>query len=275
MPGSRRALVCGSALVAAVASALGPAVASAGLFSPDSPASSSATEITTTIVVAVVVVTLAALGAIVAFVGAVRAGGTEERRTRGTGSIQTKVAGGLGAAALALFILGVVATEAVRSTDEADASGATPLEIETSAQQWIYRYQYPIPEGVDIAPKPGVFSYYELVVPVETPITLRVNSIDVLHNWAVPALAQQIDINPGEVDGEVSFVADAEGVYEGRSHKFSGPGYASMRTRVRVVGQEEYTDWVEQQAAEIQEANAAVQERIDEGEIPGISGGLK
>lgn len=256
-----------------LASALVPAAASAGLFSPDSPASSSATEITTTIVIAFVVLTLAALAALIGFVGAVRGGDSTERRTRGTGSIQVKVAGGLGAAALALFIFGVVATEAVRSTDEADASGATPLEIETSAQQWIYRYQYPIPEDVDIAPKPGVFSYYELVVPVDTPVTLRVESIDVLHNWSVPALAQQMDLNPGEAPGELSFVADTEGVYEGRSNKFSGPAYASMRTRVRVVSQGEYEAWLQQQATDIQQANAAVQERIDEGEIPGISGG--
>lgn len=273
LPGSRRTRILASASSAMLIAAVTPAAAAAALFSSDSPASSAASATTTTIIITFIVVAVAVVAAVAAFLRAIGTSGSAGRRTRGTGSIQTKVAGGLGLGALVLFILGVIATESVRSTDEADAADAAPLTIGASAQQWLWRYEYPIPPDVEIAPKPGIFSYYELVIPVDTPITLEVDSTDVIHNWSVPALTRQLDANPGQSPSELSFIADEEGIYEGRSNKFSGPAYTAMRTSVRVVSQAEFEDWVVQQAVELQEANAAVQERIDTGEIPGTAGG--
>ena len=68
---------------------------------------------------------------------------------------------------------------------------------------------------------------------------------------------------PGETNS-TWFKADEEGVYDGQSYAFSGPAYAVMRTRVRVVSVTAYEAWLQQQAAGIQEAQAFVQERVSQ-----------
>ena len=65
---------------------------------------------------------------------------------------------------------------------------------------------------------------------------------------------------PGEIQ-EISFIADEEGVYRGRSTVFSGAaGYPVMRANVRVVSAEEYEDYIEGLNADLQDGQAAVQE---------------
>ncbi len=99
-----------------------------------------------------------------------------------------------------------------------------PLEINVSGQQWLWRYEYP----------DGTFSYYELVVPVDTEVVLDIKSTDVLHRWWVPALGPWSTPCRARTTS-TWFKADEAGTYEGRSTEFSGPGYAPMRARVTVV----------------------------------------
>lgn len=275
MQASRRTLVFCSGAAALVGGALLPASASAGLLSPDSPASSSASDIQTTVVVMVVVTIVVALAAIVALLRSVRRGASE-RRTRGTGSIQARVIAGLSAAVAVVFVFGVVMTENARTDDSSGPDGAAPISVGATAQQWLWRYEYPIPPEIGVSPNPGIFSYYELVLPVDTPVELRVDSTDVQHSWWVPALAPQTDANPAEEPNTVSFTPTEIGTFEGRSTKFSGPAYTAMRTRVTVVSAEDYQQWLAEQADRIQAANADVQQRIDTGNLPGESdeGGL-
>ena len=56
-----------------------------------------------------------------------------------------------------------------------------PLKIEATGQQWLWRYDYPN----------GAFSYYKLVVPVDTAVELELVSTDVVHTWDVPDLRRQ------------------------------------------------------------------------------------
>ena len=138
-----------------------------------------------------------------------------------------------------------------------------PLTIEAAGQQWIWRYEYP----------DGTFSYYELVVPVDTAVVVKLDSTDVVHRWWVPGLGGKFDAVPGETNS-TWFKADEEGVYDGQSYAFSGPAYAVMRTRVRVVSVTEYQAWLEEQAAGIQEAQAFVQERVSQ-ETPGTEAAIE
>ena len=129
-----------------------------------------------------------------------------------------------------------------------DASSA-PLEIKACGQQWIWRYEYPN----------GTYSYYELVVPVDTAVILHLCSTDVVHRWWVPGLSGKFDATPGE-SNSTWFKADETGDYDGASYAFSGASYAVMRTRVHVVDVPTYQAWLEQQAAGIQEAQTFVQQ---------------
>ena len=129
------------------------------------------------------------------------------------------------------------------------SSTSAPLEIAACGQQWIWRYQYP----------DGTYSYYELVVPVDTTVVLHLCSTDVVHGWWVPGLSGKFDATPGE-SIQTWFKADQTGDYDGASYAFSGASYAVMRTRVHVVDVPTYQAWLAQQAAGIQQAQTYVQQ---------------
>jgi cytochrome c oxidase subunit II len=161
-------------------------------------------------------------------------------------------------------------TESEDSTSEGGqpetgaAPGQTsPLQIDATAQQWLWRFEYPGQE----APGQETFSYGELVVPVDTPVILNVTSTDVAHTWWVPALGGQVQALPGAVS-QTWFKADEVGRYEGRSTIFSGTGYPVMRVWVRVVTAPEYTSYVERLGKELDQAQDFVnrlQERAASG----------
>jgi cytochrome c oxidase subunit II len=197
--------------------------------------------------------------------------GAEPRRLRSRGPAQALIAGAFAALAAILFVLGVVVTE---NSSEVEASGddglqastrvtaqrsltppsgdaTEPLEVEASGQQWIWRYEYP----------DGTFSYYELVVPVDTAVVVKLESTDVVHRWWVPGLGGKFDATPGQVN-QTWFKADEMGTFEGASYQFSGAAYAAMRTAVRVVSVEEYEAWLARQASDIEAAQAFVQEQV-------------
>lgn len=213
--------------------------------------------------------------------------GAEPRRLQSRGSAQTMIAGAFAALAALLFVLALIVTENASDVEASGPDGlqasnlrtaqrgieppsgedvAEPLEIDASGQQWIWRYEYP----------DGTFSYYELVVPEDTAVVVRLSSTDVVHRWWVPGLAGKFDAVPGQSNA-TWFKADETGVFEGASYQFSGAAYASMRTAVRVVTVGEYEAWLEQQAGDIQAAQAFVQEQVgaetqlDEPSIPGGS----
>src|SRR5829696_513134 len=135
----------------------------------------------------------------------------------------------------------------------ATSASTAPLVVKACGQQWIWRYEYP----------DGTYSYYELVVPVDTAVILNLCSTDVVHRWWVPGLGGKFDAVPGE-SNSTWFKADEEGEYDGQSYAFSGAGYAVMRTRVRVVDVPTYQAWLEQQARGIQEAQNFVQQALGE-----------
>jgi cytochrome c oxidase subunit II len=205
--------------------------------------------------------------------------GREPRRLRSRRSAQLLVTAGLTGLAVIIFGAGVIQTEsaseveasgdrglqasamrtAQRDVDLPPADATAPLQIQASGQQWLWRYEYPDGE---------TFSYYELVVPVDTAVIVNLASTDVVHRWSVPGLGGKFDAVPDQ-SNRTWFKADEEGVYYGASYQFSGASYAAMRTEVRVVSVPEYEAWLERQATDIQEAQDFVQEQIA---IRGASG---
>ena len=196
--------------------------------------------------------------------------GRQPRRLVVRRPAQLGTAGVFAVLAIVTFILGVVETEDAKQIEAtgpdglqgstvltaqrglsppATSTNSAPLEIRACGQQWIWRYEYP----------DGTYSYYELVVPVDTAVVVKLCSTDVVHRWWVPGLAGKFDATPGE-SNQTWFRADETGDFDGASYAFSGASYAAMRTRVRVVDVPTYQAWLEQQAAGIQEAQAFVQQ---------------
>jgi cytochrome c oxidase subunit II len=224
---------------------LAPALAN--LISPEPSHSPGADEITTLYwigLVAVVILAVAINGALIYAITRYRSErGAEPRQIRSARGIQVRVGGALGVVALVLLVLGVVYTENARQAP----AESKPIVITATGQQWLWRYDYPN----------DAFTYYKLVVPIDTTVVLRLVSTDVVHTWYVPALAGKLDAVPGKLN-QLTFRVDEEGTYEGRSATFSGQAYAAMRTEVEVVSPEEYADFTQQLNADIQAAQDQV-----------------
>jgi cytochrome c oxidase subunit 2 len=155
------------------------------------------------------------------------------------------------------------AIEAAEGSDYAtinqkEPPGGNALEISVNAQQYIWRYDYE-------DSKDQLFSFHTLYAPVNTTVTLKIYSSDVVHSWWVPKLGGKADAVPGHTN-ETRFRADEEGTYEGTCAELCGEGHADMRTRVVVLPADEYEAWAEQQASDIKEAQDGLAEQREERE---------
>jgi len=188
--------------------------------------------------------------------------GAEPRQVRGGRGSQLRVGAVLTAFAAVILVVSLVYTGKARETPATGSAGlasaqSKPLKIEATGQQWLWRYDYPN----------SAFSYYKLVVPVDTTVELDLLSTDVIHTWDVPELAPKRDAVPGKTN-HVVFRADEEGNFDGNSATFSGQAYAAMRTEVEVVSPDAYEEFVKQQKADIQAAQDRVVGLIEKGEVP-------
>lgn len=269
-------LVAPCALAALLALALLAPAANAIPLAPEAPHSPNAEDLRTAywgVVIVATILMLAINAALIAAIVRFRAArGRAAAQVRGGRRVQGRVAAMMGAIALAIFVFGVIVTVKARDLEASGPEGLQasslrtaqlgleppageddPLTIQVAGQQWLWRYEYP----------DGSFSYYDLVVPVDTTVVLQLDSTDVVHRWWVPALGGKFDAVPGRAN-TTWFKADEVGVYEGQSAAFSGPGYPTMRARVEVLSVPDYEAWLDEQAADIQQAQEAIQLQVEE-----------
>ncbi|PSO54270.1 MAG: cytochrome c oxidase subunit II [Actinobacteria bacterium QS_5_72_10] len=128
------------------------------------------------------------------------------------------------------------------------------VEVEVVGKQFFWQFEYV---------NEGFFTANEMVVPTDTPVYLHLEgdpvykgpdgreiqeaSDLVLHSFWVPRLAGKTDFVPG-ADRYMTLEASQEGTYLGNCAEFCGLSHANMRIRVRAVSQQEYEEWVAQQA---------------------------
>ena len=134
------------------------------------------------------------------------------------------------------------------------------LNICVNGQQYIWRYTYA--NDCANAPLSSPFSYQEMVVPVDTTVTLDINAQDVAHSWWIPKLGGKFDAVPGytnhtwfKVPGKM-----AGTVFTGQCAELCGRNHANMTARVRAVTPAEYERWLDQRKADIKAADKAAQE---------------
>jgi cytochrome c oxidase subunit 2 len=123
----------------------------------------------------------------------------------------------------------------------------THLKIHVNGQQYLWRYDYP---GAN-----SVFSYEEMVVPVNTTVTLDITASDVDHSWWIPKLGGKADAIPGYTN-HTWFRIPRTGTYQGQCAELCGEGHADMIATVRAVTPTEYKAWIAKQAADIKESQA-------------------
>lgn len=84
----------------------------------------------------------------------------------------------------------------------------------------------------------GVFRLLEvdrrLPVPVNTPLTFLITSVDVIHSWAIPSLGVKLDACPGRL-AHISFSIDREGMFYGQCSEICGTGHGFMPIAVAAL----------------------------------------
>jgi len=272
---------------AVLSAALLAAPAGANVLSPEAPQSPNAEDINTLywiMLIVAVAVFAVVTGALLLAVRRYRERrGVEPRQTHGARPAQVRVAAALTGLAAVLFTISVVFTERARdlpasgpeglqesssvsettsppatgNAEPAASQDADPLQINATVQQWLWRYTYPN----------GAFSYYRLVVPVDTTVKLGLVSTDVVHGWYVPELGGKFDAVPGKLNN-AWFHVDETGTYHGRGSTFSGSAYAAEGIEVEVVSPQRYETFIREQKRGIQEAQDAVAAQIEAGQTP-------
>ena len=266
-------LVLAAALLASLAA---PAVAGAGVFTPEAGGSPNADDIDTLyriVLYVAIPIFLVVEGTLIWSLVRYRQrrGGPQPAQIRGNTPLEL---GWTVGAALILVVLAVVtflylgdiknppasgpnglaaATAQVASIDQPDpprGSGKS-LSIDVNGQQYLWRYDHPGDE---------IYDYFELVVPTDTTVVLELRASDVIHSWWIPELGGKTDAVPGHTN-ETWFKISKPGVYKGQCAELCGSGHADMRARVRAVSPEEYQSYVEDRKAEIKQAQEGLAEQ--------------
>ncbi|MFP5397540.1 MAG: cytochrome c oxidase subunit II [Gammaproteobacteria bacterium] len=170
-----------------------------------------------------------------------------------------------------VIAMGAMATKTVvaqKDTTNAD------LTIKATGYQWKWGYDYLKGEGEGIAflstldashreasdsGKPPPMDDYllkvdnPLVVPVDKKVRIVTTANDVIHAWMVPAFGVKQDAIPGFVR-DLWFRAEKTGDFYGQCAELCGKEHAYMPIHVKVVTQQEYSQWVEGKLKEMQAA---------------------
>ena len=131
------------------------------------------------------------------------------------------------------------------------------LNICVNGQQYIWRFTYA--PNCSNAPLNSPFSYQQMVVPVDTTVTLDINAQDVAHSWWIPKLGGKFDAVPGytnhtwfKIPGKL-----AGTIFTGQCAELCGRNHANMTAQVRAVTPAEYERWLDQRKNDIKAADAA------------------
>ena len=84
------------------------------------------------------------------------------------------------------------------------------------------------------------------MIPAGTPITLNIESRDVIHSFWIPALAGTRDAVPGRTHTLI-VEADEPGVYDGQCKEYCGLSHGNMKARAVALSESEFATWLDEQ----------------------------
>ena len=111
------------------------------------------------------------------------------------------------------------------------------LEVRANARMWSWLFTYDNGKTSD-----------KLYVPTGQPVKVRLESMDVLHSFYVPAFRVKRDTVPGMINW-VWFTAEKPGSYDLFCAEYCGVGHSAMVTTVEALPAAEFQAWLEHGAA--------------------------
>src|SRR3954469_746305 len=110
------------------------------------------------------------------------------------------------------------------------------LQVRAIGQQFTWHFEYAQPNGKKVTSN-------VLYLPNNRPVYMKINTLDVLHSFWVPAFRLKMDAVPGQTD-YVRFTPNRIGNYEVVCAELCGLGHATMRVRTTVMAPQAFTKWV-------------------------------
>ena len=163
------------------------------------------------------------------------------------------------------LIVIAMALPATRTVVAMKDTSSADLTIKATGYQWKWGYEYldgaakdvkflstlSTPRTQIMGAEPRSNTYLmevdnELVVPVDRKVRIIVTSADVIHAWMVPDFGVKQDAIPGFLR-DTWFRATKTGTYRGQCAELCGKDHAFMPIVVRVVSQEEFDAWANEQ----------------------------
>ncbi len=130
------------------------------------------------------------------------------------------------------------------------AEASEEMVVRVIGQRWSWSFEYP--------DDPDVGRVSEMVLPVNQPVLLEMESVDVLHSFWVPEFRVKQDLLPQTLT-TLRITPTKEDVYKIRCAEICGTLHSSMLADVRVVSQAEFDAWLSEQAGAV--ANLSPEER--------------
>lgn len=117
-----------------------------------------------------------------------------------------------------------------------------PLVVTVTGRLWWWEVRYRDPAG-----GPDVVLANELRLPVGRPTQLGLTAAELIHSLWVPQLGGKRDLVPGRVNHLV-ITPQRAGVFRGQCAEYCGLQHAKMALHVVVLPQDEFEQWLAQQA---------------------------
>ena len=121
-----------------------------------------------------------------------------------------------------------------QDSQTATTAGIPPLPIEVTAMQFAFLFHYP----------DGDFISGEMHVPVDRPVSLRMEAKDVIHAFWIPEFRLKQDVIPGQPT-LLDFTPTRTGSYSIVCAELCGPYHGGMRSSVVVDSADDFDTWLQ------------------------------
>jgi cytochrome c oxidase subunit 2 len=128
---------------------------------------------------------------------------------------------------------------------------ANSMNVTSIARMWSFSFIY---ENGKQSPN--------LILPVNTPVKIKLISLDVIHSLYIPAFRVKSDMVPGR-EKMMWFIPQSEGKYSLYCAEYCGLRHSFMNSSVEVLSKEKFTAWY---------ADSSKVAKVTEGSAPGSEG---
>ncbi len=127
------------------------------------------------------------------------------------------------------------------------------MVIDVQAQMWQWNFNYDTGKRTDT-----------LYVPLNQPIKLEMQSLDVNHSLYIPAFRIKEDVLPNRIN-YLAFTPEELGDYDIACAEYCGLNHSNMYTKVVVIPRDEFDVWVHEGVEDTTKAGISDTTKIAEG----------